>query len=274
MGPVELTVADLQRSRRYYEEAIGLRVIDQAGSRSSMGADGTELLVLVEQPGARPAVGHTGLYHFALLLPDRPSLAAWLAHAARDQVPLVGLSDHSVSEAIYLSDPDQHGIEIYADRARETWAGQVGSRLTTIPLDVDDLLAELDDPASQRFDGLPGGTTMGHVHLRVAAIPETIAFYRDALGFELMATYGSQAAFLGAGGYHHHIGANTWESLGAPPPPPGTAALQSATIVFPAAAERDRAAGRVADAGQAPAIGPDGVVVHDPSGNRLLLAAA
>jgi catechol 2,3-dioxygenase len=144
--------------------------------------------------------------------------------------------------------------------------------MTTIPLDVDALLAELDDPATEPFEGLPAGTTMGHVHLRVAGIPDTLAFYRDVLGFELMASYGSQAAFLAAGGYHHHVGANTWESSGAPPPPPGTAALRQATIALPDAAERDRVAARVADAGQEPEPGPNGVTVLDPSGNRLVLA--
>ena len=272
MGPVELTVADHDRSREYYEQVIGLRVLDQDGPMMSLGVDGTELLVLVEETGATPALGHTGLFHFALLLPDRPSLARWLAHAGRDRVPLAGLSDHFVSEAIYLSDPDLHGIELYADRPRQTWEGRVEAGMTTLPLDVQSLLGELDDPATEPFDGLPVGTTMGHVHLRVAAIPDTLAFYRDVLGFELMASYGAQAAFLAAGGYHHHVGANTWQSGGAPPPPPGTAALRRATIVLPDAAERDRVAGRVADAGQEPQKGENGVAVLDPSGNRLLVA--
>ena len=272
IGPVELTVADQDRSRRYYVQVIGLRVLERSGSTMSLGVDGTELLVLVEEPGARPALGHTGLFHFALLLPDRPSLARWLAHAGRERVSLAGLSDHFVSEAIYLSDPDQHGIEIYADRPRSSWEGQVEAGMTTLPLDVDALLAELDDRATEPFEGLPAGTTMGHVHLRVAGIPDTLAFYRDLLGFELMASYGSQAAFLAAGGYHHHVGANTWESNGAPPPPPGTAALRQATIALPDAAERDRVAARVAEAGQEPGPGPNGVTVLDPSGNRLVLA--
>src|SRR5207249_11091515 len=133
------------------------------------------------------------------------------AHAAGGRVRLVGLSDHFVSEAIYLSDPDGHGIEIYRDRTREGWEGQVGDRLTTMPLDVDDLLGVLEDPASEPFSGLPAGTVMGHVHLRVAAIPPAIVFYRDVLGFGLMAQLAGQAALLGAGGYHHHLGANTWE---------------------------------------------------------------
>lgn len=273
MGPVELTVADLARSRAYYEETIGLRALGQDGSTLRLGVEDAELLVLVEVPGARPAVGHTGLFHFALLLPDRPSLARWLAHGAREHVPLAGLSDHSVSEAIYLSDPDQHGIELYADRPRETWEGRVAQDMTTLPLDVDALFAELADPATEPFDGLPAGTTMGHVHLRVANLGDTLSFYRDVLGFELMAEYGGQAVFLAAGGYHHHVGANVWQSAGAPPPPAGTAALRTATVVLPDRAERDALVARVADSGVEPEAVPDGVAVRDPSGNRLLLVA-
>src|SRR5918911_2540945 len=158
MGPVHLTVADLERSLDYYRRAIGLDVIDRDAGRASLGANSTELLVLTEEPGARPDDGHTGLYHFALLVPERADLARWLAHAARDRVQLTGLSDHYVSEAIYLRDPDYHGIEIYADRPRELWEGEVGSRLTTRRLDVDDLLGELEDASSEPFDGLPAGT--------------------------------------------------------------------------------------------------------------------
>ncbi len=273
MGPVELTVADLARSRAYYEETIGLRVLAEDGSTLRLGVEDAELLVLVEEPGARPALGHTGLFHFALLVPDRASLARWLAHAGRDRVPLAGLSDHFVSEAIYLSDPDLHGIELYADRPRERWEGRVAAGMTTLRLDVDSLLAQLDDPATEPFHGLPAGTTMGHVHLRVAGIADTLAFYRDVLGFELMAEYGGQAVFLAAGGYHHHVGANIWESIGASPPPPGTAALRSATIVLPDEAERDAVAARVAAAGAEPELVSGDVAVRDPSGNRLLLTA-
>ena len=273
MGPVHLTVSDLARSLDFYRSALGLEVQDEDDGRAAFGAGKTELLVLHEQPGAPPADGHTGLFHFALLLPDRASLARFLAHAARERVPLQGLSDHDVSEAIYLGDPDHHGIEIYADRPRERWEGQVMQRMTTLPLDTQSLLGELEDPQSEPFEGLPDGTTMGHVHLRVADIPATLAFYRDLLGFELMAEYGEQAAFLAAGGYHHHLGANTWESRGASPPPPGSAALRHATIVLPGQADRDRLLALVEEAGQDVEETDDGPLVRDPSGNGLVLAA-
>ena len=275
VGAVHLTVADLKRSLAYYRSEIGLEVLGRENGRASLGAaGGSELLVLVEEPGARPAHGYTGLFHFALLVPERADLARWLAHAGRDGVELTGLSDHDVSEALYLRDPDGHGIEIYADRPREVWAGEVGTRLTTRPLDVPNLFGELEDPATAPFDGLPPGTRMGHVHLKVASIPEAVAFYRDVLGFELTARLGDQAAFLAAGGYHHHLGANTWESAGATPSPPGTAALRHATIVLPDEAERDRVVERLTESGRPPTSDGSNPRVADPSGNVLVLAVA
>ncbi|MDQ2983930.1 MAG: VOC family protein [Actinomycetota bacterium] len=270
MGAVHLTVTDLDRSLDYYSTAVGLGVLDRSERRAALGGD-QELLVLVEEPGARPAVGHTGLYHFALLVPERADLARWLAHAVRDRVPLVGLSDHFVSEALYLSDSDRHGIEIYWDRPREVWEGRVGERLTTMPLDVDGLLGELDDPASSPFDGLSPGTVMGHVHFKVTRIPETLGFWRDELGFGLMAEFANSAVFLSAGGYHHHVGANSWESAGAPPPPEESAALRHATIVLPSPEERDKLVGRLADGGREVEELPEGPLVRDPSGIGLVL---
>jgi catechol 2,3-dioxygenase len=272
MGAVELVVADLDRTLEYWQRVIGLRVLGRDRRTASLGTDG-ELLRFVEEPGAQPDHGHTGLYHVALLVPDRASLARWLAHAGREAVELTGLSDHAVSEAIYLRDPDHHGIEIYADRPREHWEGRVLELMTTMPLDVESLFSELADPAAEPFDGLPDGTVMGHVHLRVADVDTTVAFYRDVLGLDLMAQLGPAAAFLSAGGYHHHIGSNTWESRGGSPAPPGAATLRHATVVLPGAAERDRVAARVADSGQSPEAHDGCVLVLDPSGNALLLAA-
>jgi catechol 2,3-dioxygenase len=271
MGAVHLTVADIERSLAYYRGAVGLELLGREDGRASLGAGGRDLLALVEEPDARPAAGYTGLYHFALLVPERTHLAGWLAHAARDRVPLVGLSDHFVSEALYLSDPDQHGIEIYWDRPRERWEGQVAARMTTLPLDVHDLLEELDDPAGEAFDGLPTGTIMGHVHLKVAAVPEAVRFYRDGVGFSVMATLGRQAVFLGAGGYHHHIAANVWESAGAGAPPAGSAALRLATIMVPDAGERERALARLAALGHQHRDDSTDPIVVDPSGNPLVL---
>jgi catechol 2,3-dioxygenase len=271
IGAVHLTVADLGRSTDYYTRAVGLEVVSSDDGAVSLGCGGRELVRLVQEAGAEPSTGHTGLYHLALLLPTRGDLARWLAHAARDRVALVGLSDHFVSEALYLSDPDQHGIEIYWDRPREMWENQVAERMTTLPLDVDGLLGELVDPGLEPFDGLPSGTLMGHIHLKVARIAETVSFYRDIVGFALMAQLGPYAAFLSAGGYHHHIGANTWESQDASPPPPGSAALRHATIVLPNEAARDRLLERVEADGQTPRSNSTVPIIHDPSGNALAL---
>ena len=274
MGSVELTVADLDRSVAYYETVVGLGTREREDGRASLGTAERELLVLVEQPGAPPADGYTGLYHFALLVPERVDLARWLVHAVQDGVELTGLSDHYVSEAIYLRDPDHHGIEIYADRPREVWEGQVGERMTTLPLNVPSLMGELADPAPPAFDGLPAGTVMGHVHLRVATIDETVAFYRDVLGMGLMASLGPYAAFLSAGGYHHHLGANTWESAGAPAPPVGSAALSHYSVLLPDRAELDRVLERLRAAGVQSEEHPAGVIVRDPSQNAVLLRTA
>ncbi|HZT94596.1 MAG TPA: VOC family protein [Gaiellaceae bacterium] len=257
MGLVELSVSDLDRSLAYWQDAIGLRVLSREDGTAELGAD-TPLVRLVEEPGARPAHGFTGLFHVALLVPDRPSLGRFLAHTVRRQIPLTGLSDHVVSEAIYLRDPDYHGIEVYADRPREQWEGQVAQRMTTIPLDTGSLLAEAGDA---EFDGLPDGTTVGHVHLCVRDVDETVGFYRDKLGMAVTAQAGDSAAFLSAGGYHHHLGGNTWETRGAAPAPEGTARLLRFTIVLPDQAEVQRVAERIG-----------GTEVRDPSGNPLLLA--
>lgn len=251
MGPVELSVSDLERSLGYYRDAIGLSVLASDSGTTTLGANGTELLRLVEEPGAAPAQGYSGLFHFALLLPNRAALGQWLAHAARERVPLTGASDHTVSEALYLRDPDRHGIEIYADRPREQWEGRVGQLLGTVPLDLEDLSAAATDEQRASFGGLPAGTTMGHVHLSVADVEDATRFYGDELGLDVMAQLGNEAVFLAAGGYHHHLGANTWESRGAPQAPAGTARLLSFTIVVPGA-EREE-------------------TLTDPSGNTLVL---
>ena len=272
VGAVDLTVADLDRSIDYYTLAIGLSVIERAGRTARLGAGSEELLVLHEEPGVQPVRGHTGLFHFALLVPSRSDLARWLVHAAGARVPLSGMSDHLVSEAIYLRDPDWHGIEIYRDRPRSEWPHGPGGalRMDTLPLDAESLAQERDG----EFEGMPEGTRMGHVHLHVADIGETEAFYADVLGFDVTIRYGTEATFLAAGGYHHHIAGNVWAGRGATPPPPGSAALRHATIVVPDREELERVAGRVADAGHDLEPLDGGVLIRDPAANGLLLTAA
>jgi catechol 2,3-dioxygenase len=275
VGAVHLTVADLDRSLDYYRRAVGLQEHGREDGHARLGAGGEDLLVLYEEPGAKPAPQHTGLFHFALLLPSRVDLARWLVHAAEEQVALSGMSDHLVSEAIYLRDPDWHGIEIYRDRPRSDWQTEGGRiAMDTLPLDVHSLLGSLDG-GEPPFERLPRDTGMGHVHLQVADVASTEDFYSGVLGFDITAHLGDQATFVSAGGYHHHIGGNTWNSRGATPPPPGAAALRHAEVVVPDDAELQRVAGRVADAGQEPEPQADGgVLVRDPSQNAILLRTA
>lgn len=271
LGPVDLVVADLARSAPYYRDAIGLQLLSETDGRAELGVADAPLVRLVEEPGAAPARGEAGLFHLALLVPERADLARWARHAAAARVPLEGASDHVVSEAVYLRDPDGHGIEIYADRPRGVWEGRVDQLMTTLALDVPDLLALAD--AAGPYDGLPAGTTMGHVHLQVADVPATIAWYRDVLGLDLVATYGPQAAFLSAGGYHHHIGANTWRSAGAAPAGSGTARLARAELRIPAAV-LDATLVRIDAAGGAVVREDGAALVRDPSGVPLALVAA
>ncbi len=274
LGPVHLTVAELDRSLEFYRGAIGFRMARRETDGAVLSVDGTApLLLLTEHPGARPKPPRTtGLYHYAILLPQRADLARSLQRLSEVRYPLQGASDHLVSEALYLADPDGNGIEIYADRARERWP-RLGDLLQmgTEPLDVDDLLGELAQDG-RPWQGLPADTRIGHVHLHVADLDQAEAFYSGVLGFDLMLHYGRSAAFLSAGGYHHHIGLNTWAGVGAPPPPPDAAGLRAFTIQLPDAAEQERVVERVQAAGLTGEYDGEAVFLRDPSGNGIRLA--
>src|SRR5574341_1976790 len=221
LGSVHLTVSDLDRSLQFYGSALGLRTRRREEAVAELGTGTASLLILWERAGAKPRPRHTsGLYHFAILLPSRADLARALQRLLEARYPIDGASDHLVSEAVYLADPDGNGIEIYADRSRRALPVRDGQlRMDTLPLDLEDLMNEVQagPPAAT---GLPEATRIGHIHLHVADLATAEAFYRDVLGFDLMVRYGSSASFLSAGGYHHHIGVNTWAGAGAPPPPP------------------------------------------------------
>ncbi|NDJ55270.1 MAG: hypothetical protein GYB68_19535, partial [Chloroflexi bacterium] len=194
IGTVHLRVADVERMLRYYEDVIGLRVHERQADQVRLGTGGPDLLVFHHYPdGARPSE-RTGLYHFALLVPSRFDLAVVLKHFADDHTPLHGLSEHITSEAIYLSDPEGNGIEIYRDRDRDYWDEGDSIRLATMPLDVQDLLREIGDQDAS-WTGLPEGTVMGHIHLHVNSVPAAEAFYGGLLGMEVMFNVGS-ATFM------------------------------------------------------------------------------
>lgn len=267
-GQVGLIVTDLDRSIRYYTEQIGLRELRRNGGEASMGTGDRPLIHLTEQQGARRVQqGRTGLYHFALLLPSRRDLAGALRRLIITRTPLTGMSDHGVSEAIYLSDPDGHGIELYQDRPSAEWPMRNGELSMTIdPLDVDGLLAEWN-PEDGDPKLMPDGTRMGHVHLHVRSIPEAEAFYCGTVEFDLVARYGAQAAFVSAGGYHHHLGLNTWAGVGAPPPPEDAARLAWYEVMLPDAASLAALTSRLRAAGVPVTEGESFLQALDPSQN-------
>jgi catechol 2,3-dioxygenase len=276
VGPVALTIADLDRSERFYRDVIGFKALGHAGDTVTLTADGTTpLLTLTGQTGARRRPPRTtGLYHFAILTPSRADLARSLRRLAEARWPLSGASDHLVSEALYLDDPDGNGIEIYSDRPREAWPRQSGQiQMATDPLDIDDLLAELDRD-SQTVDGLAPGTIIGHVHLHVADLRAAQDFYHGVLGFDIIQRYGPSALFISAGGYHHHIGLNTWAGVGAPPPPPGSVGLRYFVIHMADAAARDAVLGRVREAGIVIEELAEGLLIRDRSANNIVLTTA
>jgi catechol 2,3-dioxygenase len=232
-----LGVADLDRSLRFYRDLAGLREMSRDGPRVSLGTEGAPILHLLEERDAAPPPPRaTGLYHTAILYPDRAALARVIRHIAAKGHPFTGASDHLVSEAFYLDDPDGLGVELYRDRPRSEWKWNGDTiQMASLPLDVDDVLAAAD----RAFDGAPRGTRIGHLHLKVSDIAQAEAFYGDVAGFSVMTRFGSSATFLAADGYHHHIGANTWQSLAAGPAPAGHAGLRSFVINTPRSAPRD-----------------------------------
>ena len=264
LGAVHLTVSQLDASIAFYERALGLRLHERDGDVARMGAGGEDLVVLVEHAGAAPGGRHAGLFHFALLHPSRLELARAVLRLAASRTPITGASDHGVSEAIYVRDPDDNGIELYADRPRAQWPPPRHPddriEMYTIALDVEDLMREAggEEPRAHADRGL----VMGHVHLHVGDVERALAFYRDVLGFELMAAMRG-AAFVAAGGYHHHLGVNEWLGRGVEPRPPDTAGLREWTVVLQSADDVAATRARVADAGLEIDDHDGGFVVRD-----------
>ena len=267
LGPVALNVASAERLSSFYEQALGLERMDSGGGRELLGSGGAPLVELVEAPGApRRPPGTTGLFHLAILEPDRASLASRMRRLLDAGVAIDGASDHLVSEAIYLRDPEGNGIEVYRDRPRFEWDWSGGEvAMATLPLDLASLLAEPD----------PGPAVapllLGHVHLNVADLPESVAFYTQVLGLDLTTGSYPGAAFVSAGGYHHHFGLNTWNGAGAPPPPTGALGLAGVTATIPGGGRLAGVAARALEAGAPVEELPGGIVVTDPAGVALRL---
>lgn len=274
LGAVRLNVHDLDAMVAFYEGTVGLRVLECEHDSARLGVtDGKPLVELLRRPGSGPRpTGTTGLFHLALLVPGRPVLAAAIRRVAQAGWSLTGVADHLVSEAVYLRDPEGNGVEIYRDRDREEWDRDAGGiSVATLPLDLDAVMAEVPEQAKPL---MPAGTVLGHVHLNVADVAASEAFYAGTLGFEVTTRAYPGALFFGAGGYHHHVAGNTWDGAGAPAPPAGALGLDAFEVVLPHTAALDQVLAAVAGAGLRTVEDAAGVAVADPSGNRLILRAA
>jgi catechol 2,3-dioxygenase len=273
-GAVSLTVSDLNRSRAFYERALGLRAQELEDGGLAFGAPNAATLVRLYGNPTAPALDRraTGLFHVAILVPSRVDLGHALIRLAHARRPLDGASDHLVSEALYLSDPDGNGIEIYRDRPRDEWRHDHGQlQLATLPLDLRGIIGELGpDPGPQ--PEVPRDTVVGHVHLQVADLADAEAFYHGVLGFDVTVRGYAGALFVSAGGYHHHLGLNTWNSAGAGPARPGAVGLRSYEVLLPDDAELERVRRRLNAAAVPMEVESSGVAaVRDPSGNLIVL---
>ncbi len=275
LGPTHLTISNLDGAIAFYERSLGLQVHHRDGDTARMGAGGEDLLVLVEHRDASLGGRHAGLYHYALLFESREELARAVVRLAESRTRIEGASDHGVSEAIYLRDPDDNGIELYVDRPREDWPPprQPGERVEmyTIALDVPALLKTVQGEESRALAS-PGLRT-GHLHLHVADVQRGLAFYRDLLGFEVMVNLGS-AAFVSAGGYHHHLGFNVWLGSDVTPKPDDAAGLRHWTVYLQSADEVGEVKQRVEAAGLSTQPYTGGFMTRDPWQTAVAFATA
>lgn len=271
IGRVRLRVRDLDAVAGFYQRVMGLDPVATNDGQITLGRDGQGLLELVGDPSAAARDPRdAGLFHTAFLLPTRADLGRWLAHVIKSGVHLDGASDHIVSEAIYLSDPEGNGIEVYADRPISRWrTGDGQIHMTTEPLDIPDLLAA--SPGD--WDGFPEGGIIGHVHLQVGDTAEADGFYNGILGFDIASRYPG-ASFFGSGGYHHHLAGNIWNSRRAGARPGGAAGLESVEIILRDAAAQSGILDRAAQAGAVVDRQGDASVLHDPWGTAIILRAA
>ncbi|MHB0857667.1 MAG: VOC family protein [Anaerolineae bacterium] len=272
VGTVTLQVADLQRSVAFYTQVVGLWNLRSGEGSVLLGAGTRPIVQLEHVPGARPqSPNTTGLYHAAIRLPDRHALAVKAAQLAAARHPF-GQSDHLVSEALYLSDPDGNGLELYRDRPPETWTRGGGRiQMASEPIDLSGLLAELKPNDQALADpAMPKGTQLGHMHLRVSDLVKAEQFYHGVLGFDITARVPG-ALFLSAGGYHHHVALNTWQSQGGRPPSESSAGMREFSLVLPDQAELRRLVAQIQAAGVEVERGQDDALVRDPSENRIRL---
>ena len=276
IGHVHLRVSDLGRALAFYGESLGFHVVKQEGHTCFLSASGEPPchLLLTERPGARPKPPRTtGLYHVAIRLPNRYELARVLKRLTELQWPFQGFSDHQVSEALYLADPDGNGLELYRDRPRHQWPRRDGMlAMRTDPLDIEDLLREVAAD-TRPWEGIHPQTDIGHVHLHVADLAAAEDFYHGALGLEVTQRDYPGALFLAAGGYHHHLGVNVWAGVGAPPPPPDAVGLLYFALCLPSVESMRALHAHLQAKGIPVQRREDVLFVRDPSGNGVLLMA-
>ena len=269
IGTVRLKVRDLRAVSAFYQSVLGLTPVATGEDRITLGTGGTPLLELVGDPKLAPLdPGQAGLFHTAFLMPTRADLARWVAHVAEARVPLQGASDHIVSEALYLADPEGNGIEVYSDRPVSDWHGESGEiRMSTDPLDLQDLLQSAE---GTEWSGFPEAGSVGHVHLQVGDTAEADRFYRDVLGLDIAARYPG-ASFYGSGGYHHQLAGNVWNSRRASTRPEGMAGLEAVEILVRDAMNITAIAARTDSAGIASTRNADGLTLRDPWGTAITL---
>ncbi|QHA90260.1 VOC family protein [Bacillus sp. N1-1] len=266
---IHLFVSDLSRSINFYEKIIGFEVLYKASDRAVFTTNGETPLLTIEQTNLKRDFPSTGLYHFALLVPERKDLANVLKHLLSTGYPLQGASDHAVSEAIYLGDPDGNGIEIYVDRPSKQWNWEEDQVvMTTNALNAEELMKEA---TSGVFEGLPENTILGHVHLQVSDLKEAKDFYQNGLGLKIVSQLGHHAVFASYGGYHHHIGLNTWQSANALPSKEGSTGLKWFSLVFTSELERSKCVEQVKKFSNVWRKDDD-YYTNDPSGNRIRLS--
>ncbi|GGE44029.1 glyoxalase [Pullulanibacillus camelliae] len=268
---IHLLVTDMERSLKFYQNILGFGLLKRNQREALLTVDGHKGLITLEtsEQVLPRQPRRTGLYHFALLLPDRQALAQMLLHLLKVHYPLEGASDHLVSEALYLSDPDGNGIEIYADRPSETWEWQNGQvSMLTKALDAEDLLEE---SGGTGLTELPSNTLMGHIHLHVSDLQAAERFYCDGLGFRIVSRYGHQALFISTGGYHHHIGLNVWNGVGAPAPDKNSVGLKWMTLKYPDEGARLHAVEQLQQMGVGIEEREGDIWTQDPSGTQIKL---
>jgi catechol 2,3-dioxygenase len=270
IGAIGLKARDLNQLTAFYRDVLGLALLSGDSHHAILGTGEVDLLHLERAAGAAADDPHTaGLYHTAFLMPTRADLARWLRHAGAMQVPLTGASDHSVSEAIYLDDPEGNGIEVYCDRPPETWHWSDGSvAMMTKRLDLDELVREADNKA--RYELAPEGLRIGHVHLRAGNLPQAEAFYHDAIGLDVTRRRDG-ALFMSSGRYHHHVACNIWHSQGAGMRDPGRAGLAWLSMDAIDGAAVDAIKAKLNNAGTSMQPIPGALETADPWGTKVRL---